>query len=113
MKKQFADKLPEGWDEFAEFFSALGDSTRQKILLLFEAGEEICVNEIASAFPLSRPAISHHLKVLRNADLLRSEKRGKEIYYRVNYDHCAKVLGLVHEFTVEQMKPEHRLVSNV
>ena len=54
MKKQFADKLPEGWDEFAEFFSALGDSTRQKILLLFEAGEEICVNEIASAFPLPR-----------------------------------------------------------
>jgi ArsR family transcriptional regulator len=109
MKKEFAEHLPEGWDEFAEFFSALGDSTRQKILLLFEAGEEICVNEIASAFPLSRPAISHHLKVLRNAELLISEKRGKEIYYRVNYDHCAKVLSLVHQFTVQQMQPDHNL----
>lgn len=111
MKKQFAEKLPDGWDEFAEFFSALGDSTRQKILLLFEAGEEICVNEIASAFPLSRPAISHHLKVLRNAELLVSEKRGKEIYYRVNYDHCAKVLGLVHQFTVQQMEPPVNIAS--
>jgi DNA-binding transcriptional ArsR family regulator len=109
MKKEFAEQLPEGWDEFANFFSALGDSTRQKIILLFEAGEEICVNEIASAFPLSRPAISHHLKVLRNAELLTSEKRGKEIYYRVNYNHCEKVLGLVHQFTVNQMHPGNTL----
>lgn len=111
MKKEYAENLPEGWDEFARFFSALGDSTRQKILLLFEAGEEICVNEIASAFKLSRPAISHHLKVLRTAELLVSEKRGKEIYYRVNYDYCANVLNLVHQYTLNRMPQEATVID--
>ncbi len=98
MKARYAETLPEEWAKFAQFFSALGDPTRQKILLVFEADEEICVNEIARLFRLSRPAISHHLKVLRNAELLLCEKRGKEVYYRVNYPYCANVLKLVHGF---------------
>jgi len=103
MIKENARELPEGWDRFAGFFSALGDPTRQKILLVFEPGEEICVNEIAGAFDISRPAISHHLKVLRNAGLVGSEKRGKEVYYHINYDYCADVLKLVHGFAENQI----------
>jgi ArsR family transcriptional regulator len=94
MFKQFAQELPSGWDEFAGFFAALGDPTRHKILLIFEPREELCVNEIASAFDISRPAISHHLKVLRNANVLTCEKRGKEVYYKVNSEYCANVLKL-------------------
>ena len=41
MKPEYAESLPEGWGEFARFFAALGDPTRQKILLVFEPGEEI------------------------------------------------------------------------
>lgn len=103
MIKENAQHLPEGWDRFAGFFSALGDPTRQKILLIFEPGEEICVNEIAAVFDISRPAISHHLKVLRNAGLVGNEKRGKEVYYHINYDYCADVLKLVHGFTENQI----------
>ncbi len=103
MKIEYAHSLPEGWGKFAHFFSALGDPTRQKILLVFEPDEEICVNKIARLFDLSRPAISHHLKVLRNAELLLSEKRGKEVYYRVNYPYCAEVLELVHCFVANQV----------
>ncbi|OGI48604.1 MAG: hypothetical protein A2151_02640 [Candidatus Muproteobacteria bacterium RBG_16_65_34] len=98
MNSEFADRLPDGWEQFSRFFFALGDTTRQQILLVFEPNEEICVNDIARLFPLSRPAISHHLKVLRNAEVLQCEKRGKEVYYRVNYPHCAEVLRVVHEY---------------
>jgi DNA-binding transcriptional ArsR family regulator len=106
MKARYADSLPEEWAKFAQFFSALGDPTRQKILLVFEPNEEICVNEIARLFKLSRPAISHHLKVLRNAELLLCEKRGKEVYYRVNYPYCANVLELVQGFVASRLNGE-------
>lgn len=106
MKARYADSLPEEWAKFAQFFSALGDPTRQKILLVFEPNEEICVNEIARLFKLSRPAISHHLKVLRNAELLLCEKRGKEVYYRVNYPYCASVLKLVQGFVASRLNGE-------
>lgn len=105
MKSEFAERLPDGWDRFSRFFFALGDTTRQQILLLFEPGEEICVNDIARLFKISRPAISHHLKILRNAELLVCEKRGKEVYYRVNHDHCAEVMRVVREFIVAKAPP--------
>lgn len=98
MNSEFADRLPESWERFSRFFSALGDTTRQQILLVFEPGEEICVNHIARLFKISRPAISHHLKVLRNAELLVCEKRGKEVYYRINQAYCIEVMRTVYEF---------------
>jgi len=98
MKAEFASNLPDEWANFARFFSALGDTTRQQIMLVFEPSEEICVNDIARLFKLSRPAISHHLKVLRDARLLQCEKRGKEVYYRVNQAYCVEVLRTVQMF---------------
>jgi DNA-binding transcriptional ArsR family regulator len=105
MKSEFAEQLPEGWERFSSFFSALGDTTRQQILLVFEPGEEICVNDIARLFKISRPAVSHHLKVLRNAELLACEKRGKEVYYRVNYPYCIDVMRTVHDFVASRSIP--------
>ncbi len=102
MNSEFAERLPENWERFSRFFFALGDTTRQQILLMFEPGEEICVNDIARLFKISRPAISHHLKVLRNAELLTCEKRGKEVYYRVNHAYCAEVMRIMHEFVAGQ-----------
>jgi len=105
MKSEFAKALPKEWRRFAQFFSALGDTTRQQIMLVFEPGEEICVNEIACLFHLSRPAISHHLKVLREAELLTCEKRGKEVYYRINATYCAAVFESVYRFIAESQRP--------
>ena len=98
MNSEFANHLPPGWERFSRFFFALGDTTRQQILLVFEPGEEICVNAIARLFKISRPAVSHHLKVLRNAELLVCEKRGKEVYYRINQAYCAEVMRTAYEF---------------
>lgn len=111
MKSEFAEHLPEGWERFTRFFAALGDTTRQQILLMFEPGEEICVNEIARLFKISRPAISHHLKVLREAELLTCEKRGKEVYYRVNHTYCTDVMRTVHEFMKTQGCSPARTIS--
>jgi DNA-binding transcriptional ArsR family regulator len=108
MNSDYAKTLPPAWKQFARFFSALGDPCRQKILLIFDAGEELCVNEIAALFELSRPAVSHHLKVLREAELLVCEKRGKEVYYRVNYPYCAEVLRVVQEFVASRAHMDHR-----
>jgi len=92
LNSQYAEHLPEAWLRATNFFSALGDPYRQKILLLFEPREELCVNQIAALFALSRPAISHHLKIMRDAGLLQCQKRGKEVYYRVNDEYCLAML---------------------
>ncbi len=57
----------------------------QVLMLLGEHGR-LCVGEIARHFHISRPAISHHLRVLRNAGIVSCEKAGKEIYYRVEVE---------------------------
>ena len=66
-----------------EQFKALGDPIRLDIVRML-AGKELCVCEIIAAFQVSQPTISHHLKVLRYADLVLDSKEGKWIYYRLN-----------------------------
>ncbi|MDZ7882043.1 MAG: metalloregulator ArsR/SmtB family transcription factor [Mycobacterium sp.] len=68
----------------AQMFKALGDPVRLRLLSLIasSAGGEACVCDISSTFDLSQPTISHHLKVLRSAGILDSERRGSWVYYR-------------------------------
>ena len=68
----------------AKVFVALGDEHRQRILLTFEKGERLTVGKIAEVSTLSRPAVSHHLKILREAGILQAEKEGKEVHLQVN-----------------------------
>ena len=79
-------------DEILEILNALGDRTRQEIILLFAAREEACVNEISDQFKLSRPTISHHLNLMKRAKVLNARKDGKEIYYSFNRDYVVVVL---------------------
>ncbi len=65
-------------------FAALGDQHRQRILLLFEPGERLNVGQIAEVSTLARSTVSHHLKTLRDAEVLLSEKLGKEVYFWIN-----------------------------
>ncbi|MBP1991894.1 ArsR/SmtB family transcription factor [Paenibacillus eucommiae] len=63
------------------FLTAFGDPIRIQILTLLGKDGRSNVGEIASHFELSRPAISHHLKVLRDANIVDSQKIGQEVYY--------------------------------
>jgi ArsR family transcriptional regulator len=76
---------------------ARGDPVRLRLLSLIasHAGGEVCVCELTPRFALSGPTISHHLRVLREAGLLDSERRGTWVYYRLRpgvLDQLASVL---------------------
>src|SRR5690348_9402345 len=69
----------------AQIFRALGDPVRLRLVSLIGAhqGGEVCVCDLTSAFNLTQPTISHHLKVLREAGIIDSERRGTWVYYRL------------------------------
>jgi DNA-binding transcriptional ArsR family regulator len=64
--------------------TAIGDPARLEIVFLLGDGRRQTVGEIAGNFRLSRPAISHHLKILREAGVVSNEKVGQEVYYWLN-----------------------------
>ncbi|WP_435175888.1 ArsR/SmtB family transcription factor [Actinacidiphila sp. bgisy145] len=70
--------------ELAAVFKALGDPVRLRLLSMIasRAGGEVCVCDLTPAFDLSQPTISHHLKLLKQAGLIDSERRGTWVYYR-------------------------------
>ena len=84
MKIHPNDALPTDWEAYAKIFTALGDTQRQRILLMFSPETSFSISEIVDAMPLSRSAVVHHLQVLANAQVLSAERCGKETRYRVN-----------------------------
>jgi len=80
-----AEEAAEEAAEPARVFKALGDPVRLRLLSMVasRAGGEVCVCDLASAFELSQPTISHHLKLLREAGLIEGERRGTWVYYRL------------------------------
>jgi ArsR family transcriptional regulator len=79
---------PEAATELATKLKALSDPVRLRLLSVVasHAGGEACVCELSAGIDLTQPTISHHLKILRNAGLLDSERRGSWVYYRVVSD---------------------------
>lgn len=65
----------------ADLFKQLGDSTRLRIFWILCHCEE-CVINLSAMMEMSSPAVSHHLRQLKSADLLVSRREGKEVYYR-------------------------------
>src|SRR5437868_11486818 len=70
-------------ESLAARFKALADPTRVAIVNRLAAADECCVCDLNAAFNLSQPTISHHLKVLRDAGLVESSRRGTWAYYRL------------------------------
>jgi ArsR family transcriptional regulator len=64
-------------------FKALSDPTRRKILKYLKGGD-LNAGEIAENFNISKPSISHHLDLLKQADLVLSEKKGQNVIYSLN-----------------------------
>lgn len=80
----------------APLFKALGDATRLEIVgLIAHAGAALCVCEIEAHFDLAQATISHHLKILRKAGVLTSERRGTWIYYGLDASLREQLLALV------------------
>ncbi|MDX3854841.1 metalloregulator ArsR/SmtB family transcription factor [Streptomyces sp. AK02-01A] len=81
----------------AKVFKALGDPVRLRLLSMIasRAGGEVCVCDLTPAFELSQPTISHHLKLLREAGLIDSERRGTWVYYRLLPEMTDKLAGVL------------------
>jgi DNA-binding transcriptional ArsR family regulator len=101
MRRNYLQAIPREWRNISRAFTALGDEHRQRILLTFEPGERLNVGQIVEVSTLSRSAVSHHLKLLRESGVLASEKVGKEVYYWIDKafleDALTAVLGYIRE----------------
>jgi ArsR family transcriptional regulator len=76
--------LPEeARHELADRFKALADPTRVAIVNRLATADEVCVCDLNTAFDLSQPTISHHLRILREAGLVEATRRGTWAYYRL------------------------------
>ena len=102
MRPSYARAIPRAWRRTARMFVALGDSHRQRIILMFEPGERLSVGQIVAASTFSRSAVAHHLKVLREAGVLHSEKIGKEVWYHTDSDAVRAALTDVLEYLEAQ-----------
>ncbi|MCL2626916.1 MAG: ArsR family transcriptional regulator [Cystobacterineae bacterium] len=83
MRTEYLKDLPPHWQPAAAVFAALGDETRQRILLLFEEGEELSIKTITSQFGFGRSTIVHHLAILEKVGALSSRRVGKLALYSV------------------------------
>ena len=77
-----------------EAFKALADPTRREILRLLRGGE-MTAGELAARFDLSKPSMSHHFAVLKQADLIASRREGQQICYFLNTTVVQDVLALI------------------
>jgi ArsR family transcriptional regulator len=93
------DKMPqeETLYDLAELFKVFGDSTRIKILWALDESE-MCVCDIANLLNMTQSAISHQLRVLKQADLVKNRKEGKVVYYSLDDEHVQQIFdqGLTH-----------------
>ena len=83
--------------DLAELFKVFGDSTRTKILSCLSLSE-LCVGEISEKLGMSTSAVSHQLRILRNAKLVKGTKEGKEVKYSLDDKHVEMIIecGLLH-----------------
>src|ERR1700689_4458671 len=84
-------------ERIAPLLKALGDPVRLRLMSLVAShpGGEVCVCDLTSAFDLSQPTISHHMKVLHEAGLVDRDKRGVWVYYRVRPQALASLGTLI------------------
>lgn len=92
-------QMPDEEDllDLADLFKVFGDSTRVKILCaLFEA--ELCVCDIAALLGMTKSAISHQLRVLKQSKLIKNRRDGKVVYYSLDDEHVQNIFcqGLTH-----------------
>ena len=97
--RQVKNKMPqeETLYDLAELFKVFGDSTRIKILWALDEAE-MCVCDIAFLLNMTQSAVSHQLRVLKQADLVKNRRDGKNVFYSLDDEHVKQIFnqGLIH-----------------
>ncbi|MBR4812400.1 MAG: winged helix-turn-helix transcriptional regulator [Lachnospiraceae bacterium] len=78
--------------QMTEFFKVIGDDTRLRILASLR-GRELCVSDIANVVDMSKSAVSHQLRVLSSADLVKGRRKGKNVYYSLDDEHVEEIFN--------------------
>jgi ArsR family transcriptional regulator, arsenate/arsenite/antimonite-responsive transcriptional repressor len=108
MLPRYSEVLPRRWQGIAEVFTALGDEHRQRILLLFQHGGELTIKEVLArvleARQVSRTALAHHLRVLRESGVLLAERRGKEVYLRLDPKRVLEAIEGLRSYIKDEFK---------
>jgi DNA-binding transcriptional ArsR family regulator len=81
-----------------DVWNALADPTRRQILKLLRAGD-LNAGDIAAKFDMTKPSISHHLNILKSADLVRAERSGQNIVYSINTSVLEDLMDLFADMT--------------
>lgn len=93
------DRMPqeEILYDLAELFKVFGDSTRIKILWALDEAE-MCVCDIAFLLNMTQSAVSHQLRVLKQAELVKNRREGKNVFYSLDDEHVKQIFnqGLIH-----------------
>jgi ArsR family transcriptional regulator len=84
----------------AQFFGLLSDPTRLKIVIVLKK-EELCVHEIADTIGLSISAVSHQLRLLKTAKMVKNRRNGKMIHYSLDDEHIEQLLSVADEHVKE------------
>ena len=107
--KRVKDELPtdELICDLSDLFKIFGDTTRVKILFaLFES--EMCVCAIAELLGMTQPAISHQLRVLKDANLVGNRREGKTIFYFLADDHVRTIIAQGFEHLIEEINDNEK-----
>ena len=80
--------------DLSDFFKLFGDSSRLKILYVLKYADEMCVTHIASYLGMSDSAVSHQLKPLKDAKLIKSRRIGKTVFYSLDDDHVNEIIDV-------------------
>jgi DNA-binding transcriptional ArsR family regulator len=83
---------PEDAARIAEVFKVLSDPTRVNMIQALIRGEETCVRDLAREVQMSQSSVSHHLRTLRHLHLVRTRRRGREVFYTSDDDHVETLL---------------------
>ena len=95
----------------AEIFKVLGDPMRLKIILAMRR-TELCGCDLASLLGVTRPAISHHLRILREVRLVKYRRGGKMAYYSLDDDHIERLIKIATAHVAEaERKSKHDLAK--
>lgn len=87
--------------KIANFYKALSDSTRIKIINALDCNE-MCVCDISVVLNMTKSAVSHQLKYLKDLDIVKSRKQGKEVFYSLADDHVKQLFEICHEHIMEK-----------
>ncbi len=87
--------------EVSTLFKIMGDSTRSHILWALDQNE-MCVCDLAALLNMTKSAISHQLKLLREANLVRSHREGKNVFYTFDDNHVRDIFEKAFEHTLEK-----------